>query len=284
MRPFLPLLLWVLWVLPATAIPWPEKYAENEDSRSPNGRYGIISPSRELDLTPYDRAPNYFVALEAHRVIAVLKDIDYCEGANHFSLRMQWSEDSTWGLLQFDARYGFIELTVLEIAGGKLTQTKLAAHIRKTLPGQGSESVYARLSEDRKLRLRVVSTDDPKMLHEDTAKFGLFQGTYDLRAHKWTVQDARRITYPQYEDLSTAYASSSFDDATFPTEEDQAKHLDERLNETYRALRMLLPAEKFARVKVVQIEWLRFFNAKAPAAERCRQLKARILELQELFW
>ena len=64
----------------------------------------------------------------------------------------------------------------------------------------------------------------------------------------------------------------------------QAEWLDERLNEVYTSVRLLLPPNSFAAVKKEQIEWLKERDAAGSVEEKCKSMEARIKALQELVW
>ncbi len=69
-----------------------------------------------------------------------------------------------------------------------------------------------------------------------------------------------------------------------PTEEDKAKGFDDRMNEVYLAVRLVLPPARFAAVKKEQIEWLKKRDATTSIEEKCKLMEARIKVLQELLW
>ena len=69
-----------------------------------------------------------------------------------------------------------------------------------------------------------------------------------------------------------------------PTEEDKAKGFDDRMNEVYLAVRLVLSPARFAAVKREQIEWLKKRDATTYIEEKCKLMEARIKVLQELLW
>jgi len=280
----------------AYAGPWQEGYVVQEGSTSPNGQYGVLIPGREMMLsTEGDEFTNDLVDLKSHRSLGNLGGGAYAEGENHRGLKVRWSPDSSWCVVEYDARFGFESISVLNIQGESFTQTDIGQFIQAQLDKMiakesGSEEAggeanpYYRLSSTRKLRVRAIATTDPKALDYTKTYCSLFQGTFDITSGKWTVTDARSVEGGDYIALGTAYDDHIDEHVGFSTEEGKAESLDGQMNDVYAAVRLLLPPERFAKVKKEQLAWLRVRdNAKSPA-EKCRLLEARIRALQDLVW
>lgn len=260
---------------------WRKGHVVVEGTESPDGRYAILVPT--YDESSLDETVDYLVDLKSHKELGVLKGVHYWEHANHYSLSADWSEDSTWCVIDYDWRFGFSTLSVVEIDHGRLTQTDLSKKVSSGTPNGECISVYLRTSEDRKVRVRAVSTTDPKSMNEKSARFGLFQGTFDVRAKRWMVEDGRPLKSAEYEALSTAYGESA-DSAPAAADNDTEEQLDGRLNNAYNGLRVILPAARFAKIKAEQLAWLKTRDATKDEKERRKLVAQRLEALQDLLW
>lgn len=283
MRKLLALCL-IAFASPLLGIDWPAGYVMAEGSTSPDGRYAVLIPT--IDAAPEEPKDiiDYLADVRAHRVLGAIQGAHYCQGENHHGLGAEWSADSSWGVVEFEGRFGFLSLTLIDFAGGNFTQTELGQHIAKATPNFSNASIYQRLSPDRKLRVRAVSTNDPKDLHRENASYSLFQGTYDLTRRRWTVEDGRKLTYDQYDALSSAYGPADDSNTTFPNTKDRLSDLDRLLNSAYTALRMLLPPERFAKIKAEQIAWLKLRDAAPSDEAKAKLVHDRVVHLQDLLW
>src|SRR6266436_5782549 len=134
------------------------------------------------------------------------------------------------------------------------------------------------------VRVGTASTTDPKQLNEKGGHYALFHGTFDLRSKKWLTAEARPLTRNEYDGIGDPFGDLELDETTFATEEDRAKGFDDRMNEVYLAVRLVLPPARFAVVKKEQIEWLKKRDATASIEEKCKLMEARIKVLQGLLW
>jgi len=66
--------------------------------------------------------------------------------------------------------------------------------------------------------------------------------------------------------------------------QDKTEWLDERMNEVYNMVRVVLPPNRFAKIKQEQIEWLQKRDAAGSNEEKNKLMEARIRALQELLW
>jgi len=214
-------------------------------------------------------------------------------------------------VVENDGRYGLDRLVVLEIKDSKLVQTGIDEHIQKALDGAmkkqshdkemaGDVSVHFRLGNDRKIRVRATSQNNPKQFENVKTYYALFQGTYDLAAKKWTVTDVRPINSDQDDALSYAYdddfgkhtivaaddkqVPKNFSGQIFRSEDQKFDALDTQLNAVYQGVRLLLPPNRFAKIKQEQIAWVKTRDAAKSVEEKSRITEARIRVLQDLLW
>lgn len=283
----------------AARIEWPDGYVVYENSKSPDGRYGILVPSMETwEKNESEEAINYLADLKNHCVIGKIRDADYFEHQNHRGLEVRWGDDSSLCVAEYDARFGFDSISILEPKDSNFIQTDIGKKIEKALAavmvkqshdsesGGGDATPYFHFAPDHTLRVRVPSTSDPKQLDPKTAHYAFFHGTFELRSKKWLSADARALDSAQYESAESAFTDldSQLEGNSFSTEEDKAKWLDEQMNEVYVVVRLILPAAGFATVKKEQIEWLKKRDAAASVEEKCKLMIERIKALQELLW
>jgi uncharacterized protein YecT (DUF1311 family) len=281
----------------ASAIEWPKGFVTAEGSTSPDGRFGVLIPGRDSAPEDYDASTvvNYLANLKTHRVLGKIKGGDYWQGENHAGLIVQWSADSTYCVVQYDARYGFDKILAVEPTDSKLIQANFSdrvnnatdAVIRKQAhdsEASGDCTPYFRLGADRKIHVRALSSTNPKRFEDVKTYFALFQGTYDFAEQRWTVTDARSITEEQSEALEGAYGEQFDGDESYPNLERKAEALDERLNNVYQAARVILSPDRFALVKQEQIAWLKKRDAAGSKEEQCKLVEARIKALRDLVW
>ena len=101
-----------------------------------------------------------------------------------------------------------------------------------------------------------------------------------------TISDCavRPLTGSEYDGVGDPFGDLGLDETSFSTEEEKEKWLDERMNQIYLAVRLVLPQARFAAVKKEQIEWLKKRDAASSVEEKCKLTEARTKALQELLW
>ena len=296
----------------AAAINWPDGYVVYENTASPDGRYGVLVPTMEAwEQNESLSEANYLADIKNHRVLGKIDKVDYFEHQNHRGLEVFWAPHSSVCVVENDGRYGADSISVLEINDSSFTQTEIGERIQKSLDSamkkqvhdsemSGYVSPFFRLGTDRKLRVRALSENNPKQFDNVKTYYALFQGTYDLAAKKWTVIDARSIDAEQSDALQSAYqdnfakhmivaadpaqAPENFTGSVFSSEEEKADALDKTMNDVYQAVRYVLSANRFAKVKQEQIEWLKTRDAAHSVEEKSKLTETRIKTLQDLLW
>jgi uncharacterized protein YecT (DUF1311 family) len=81
-----------------------------------------------------------------------------------------------------------------------------------------------------------------------------------------------------------AQAPENFTGSVFSSEEEKADALDKIMNDVYQAVRYVLPANRFAKVKQEQVAWLKTREAADSAEEKSKLTESRIKTLQDLLW
>jgi len=287
---------------------WPENYVVQENSTSPDGHYAVLVQTADASG---DENDVYLADVKAHTTLGTIKKVDYFEHQNHRSLLVFWAPDSSYCVVQNDGRYGLDTAVAVEIKADKLIQTQIDERIQKSLDDvmkkrshekemSGDVAPHFRLGNDRKIRVRATSQNNPKQFEDVKTYYGLFQGTYDLAAGKWTVSDARSITADQSNALDSAYqddflthilvvpegqpAPEDFSGSIFPTEDQKFEALDDQLNAVYQAVRSVLPPNRFAKIKQEQITWVKNRDASKSVEDKSKLTQDRIKTLQDLLW
>lgn len=282
----------------ALALDWPEGVVVHEGSTSADGQYGIAVPESEKS---YDAdAANYLANLKTHQLVGKIKTGDYFEHQNHAHLDVTWSDDSRNCVLTYEGRFGFGAVGVLQVkGGGGFTENDLGKHIEKSLQaavgGDGTASAWFRFRSGNKLAARaLIYTGNPKMIEADS-KEARFVGTFDLASHKWITSKTQKTN--EWDALSSAYGPGGEivvdpkgDGSTRPgerivaSEEEKATALDENMNAVYAGLRIVLPRDRFAKVRQEQVTWLKQRDAASSAEVKCQLLEARTKALDDLLW
>ena len=245
----------LVWVVPvalslttfeATAADWGEHLTLHEESRSPDGHYGIVvtTSSHVNDGTTFlipeedEEFVDYFADLQTHRLLGKIKRFAYVEGENHGHLSVQWAPDSSLCVATDWSRYGFASAVVLEPKGKSFTQADIGQHIQKSINAvikkqstDATMDVYPQFSIEPGSRIRVYATanNNPKSLEDFQTYYALFQGMFDVRSTKWIASAARSISAKENETLdraSTGYSDEelqvspeAFKDLTADAEE-----------------------------------------------------------------
>ena len=191
----------------AAAGDWPDGCVVCENTQSPDERYGILVPS--MDAWEKDESleeTNYLADLKAHQLMGKIRGADYFEHQNHRGLQVTWAPNSTWCIVEYDGRFGFDTISILELKGSGFVQTDIGKQIDKSLKAAiakqshdpessgGDATPHFRIGADRKVRVGTVSTTDPKQLNEKGGYYALFHGTFDLRSKKWLMAEAPPLT------------------------------------------------------------------------------------------
>jgi uncharacterized protein YecT (DUF1311 family) len=292
---------------------WPQNYIVHKDSESPDGRYAVLVLSKEaaIDQDQTEGNTTYLVNLQTRQTLGEIRGTDYFEGQNHRDLTAAWAPDSKWGVVTVWGRFGFASSSILEPKDSSFTQTDIGERIQKSLDSvirkqshdseiTGEATLYFRLSPDRKMRVRALSSNNPKQFEDVKTYYALFQGTFDLASKTWIATDARSIGSEQDDVLESAYQDDfakhmivaadsaqvpdNFSGTVFSSEEEKADALDRRMNDVYDAVRFVLPPDRFARVKQEQIAWLKTRDAAHSAEEKSKLTENRIRVLQNLLW
>jgi len=273
---------------------WPEGYKITDGCESPNGRYSVLVPTRETaEGLDDDAIKNTLVDLKTHRRLAVIRNAHYFSAQNHHDLSATWAPDSSWCVVIYGGRFGFDNITLVELHGGKCTQVDLGRHMKEALDAAiarqghgdvdgGCATAYFRSSPGGQVLARAFAFTNPKSLEGQPDYRSLFQGTFDPATGKWSRSDARKIL--NWDPFEIAYGTFLDEGNTFSTEEDRRAWFDARLNDVYEAVHIVLPPERFAAVKKQQIAWLKQLEARGSTTDKCKFMGARIQELRQLVW
>ncbi|HST31417.1 MAG TPA: hypothetical protein VLK27_11330 [Chthoniobacterales bacterium] len=298
-------LVFILAAASSMAGDWPKDYVVQKSSESPDGRYVLLVQTADAaDAQTSNESNVYLADVKAHTTLGTIEKVDYFEHQNHRGLEIYWAPDSSYCVVENDGRYGMDTLLVLEIKDSKFTQTEIGERIQKSLDSamkvEGDVSAHFRPGDDRKIRVRATSQNNPKQFENVKTYYALFQGTYDLAAKKWTVTDARRTNSDQDDAFQEAYnddftkhmivaaedknVPEDFAGSIFRSEEEKFDALDTQLNQVYLAVRTLLPANRFAKIKQEQILWVKTRGAAKSVEEKSNLTTSRIRALQDLLW
>jgi uncharacterized protein YecT (DUF1311 family) len=296
----------------AAAGDWPKDYIVHENSESADGRYAVLVQSQDAALAEDDNESAVYLAdTKAHATLGEIGKVDYFEHQNHRHLEVFWAPDSSFCVVENDGRYGADTISILEIRDSSFVQTEIGERIQKSLDGamkkqahdsemSGYVSPYFRLGTDQKIRVRALSENNPKGFDNVKTYYALFQGTFDIESKKWTATDVRSINSEQNDALQSAYQNNfakhmivaadsaqtpeNFTGSVFSSEEQKADALDKMMNDVYQAVRYILPANRFAKVKQEQVAWLKTRDAAHSVEEKSKLTESRIKTLQDLLW
>lgn len=303
----------------ALAAEWPEGYIVHEESKSPDGQYGIIVPNEEDVETDGEYSVNYLANINTHQVLGKIEGADYFEGQNHAGLSVTWADDSKVAVVIYDGRFGSDSIFVIEPARSKFVQTEIGKDIQTAIDAVirkqahdreagGYVSPLFRIEPGRKIRVYATAMTNPKQLEDAKSYFALFQGLYDLPGKRWIKSQARPLTSKEndlldrastnydsdkykvspdaFKDLNADAEEPQFSDGNvcFRSEESEFKYVDDQMNEVYKAARLILSPSEFAKLQAEQREWLKKRDAASSLAEKSKLTIARIEALQDASW
>src|SRR5205814_2741768 len=174
----------------AAAADWPEGYIVYEDSQSPDDRYAVLIPSR--DAAEQDEslgATNYLADVKTHRLMGKIRGADYFEHQNHRGLQVTWAPDSSWCIVEYDGRFGFDTISILELKGSGFVQTDIGKQIDKSLKAAiakqshdpessgGDATPHFRIGADRKVRVGT----DRKSTRLNSSHLGISYAVFCLK-------------------------------------------------------------------------------------------------------
>lgn len=272
---------------------WPAGSAVDPESKSPDGRYGVLLPKKgDPDTIEAATVKNTLVDLRSHRRIAVIDGAHYMPGQIHNELHATWAPDSSWCAVVYDARWGFENITLVEPHGAKCTQTDLGGHIQKVLTDeinrQASEktdcygTVHFRPGPGGTVLVRAYAEAHPRKLDDEDDFRAVFQGTFDRANGRWAYAEALKIQHT--EPFEIAYTSALDETLTFTKDEDRLNWFNGQLKLLLEAVQTVLPKDRFAAMEEQQAAWSKQLEAVGSAGEKCQRIAARIRELRDLMW
>lgn len=277
----------------ADAGEWPEGSGVPARTVSPNGRFGVLIPGRETMDQEEDQVRNFLVDLKSHRLLGAINNAHYFSSENHRGLDVTWAPDSTWCIVTYQARFGFGSITLIRIRGNTCEQDDLGSHIQKALDGAIRSQVqdpriicdgiaYFQAAPNGRIVARATGSTNPKRFDDQSTHYALFEGIFDPASRRWIRSKTRTI--PDDSGLESVFSNLPVDSTEFESQEARLASYDACLNEVYNALRVILPAERFAALKAKQIAWIKKLDAMDSAGRKCDLIHDRIDELRRIAW
>jgi uncharacterized protein YecT (DUF1311 family) len=276
---------------------WPEGFELLDGSASPNGRYGLLVPKSGDDAdsdSEENKDTNYIVDLNAHRVLGEIPEGTYAHLRNRQTW-VVWSKNSQFATASFSYRAGIDTVLAWQFSGSGFKQEMIDGPVRKALEGvtKGQKHsinrlpiyFYTRVSDDGKTVMRAFASTEP--FEEESSKdthASFFQGTYDMKLGRWIGESARVVSQENYQTMDAAYDNEDSHGNETTSDDERAKILDDRMNEVYAGLRLLLPAKRFEQIKEEQKTWLVKRDAAGSIKEKNKLVEARIKALDEYLW
>jgi hypothetical protein len=184
-------------------------YLLPKDTVSPDGKYGLIFPDRQLGGDT-DSVKDYVVALKPAQILGLIDGGDF-EGKSNGGYEVEWSKDSSVALVTFESKWGPGGFFVLEFQDGKISRlTDLDRKIRSVFEPefrkskaepyndtldfiyetQESEAPFCKLSGTTQVRIDALVTSDPKQSDSWQARL---RAIWDIRNAKFTEQRLTRV-------------------------------------------------------------------------------------------
>jgi hypothetical protein len=192
-------------------------YRVADDSISPDGKYGVISPN--VHRISYEVARDFLVALKPLRFLAVN------EAETSYDIRnttfVEWAKDNSTVVVSVEGKWGPVGFTLFELQDGRVKrQTNLYAEIarllepayRKAKVGPWNDLRHfnfdrrdndigegAHMENDgRQIRFDVFATNNPKPMDPPIKTWGgHFEGTWNIPEARWLTHKVTSSTYQQ---------------------------------------------------------------------------------------
>ena len=271
-----------------------------EETISPNGRYAIV-------VDEGGSSESQLADVIGHRLLGKIPGTDYWAYGNH-RLNAWWAADSSWCAAVRYNRLGFDECFVIEPRGdsfrateiGKQIHDALEAAIQKQLrhpePDRGA-GLFLR-PRDHTLMVRAFGTTNPKGMEGGKTYESFLSGSYDVATNKWAKLNVRpldpkvnigaSLEWPDEELVRViprnAPWPAGFNGEVVRNEEERAKILDRLLNQTYAAVRFVVPPARFAKIKEEQKAWLASWVQQKSQQEKNAMTDARVHQLRAILW
>jgi uncharacterized protein YecT (DUF1311 family) len=288
-RRLLALVAALVFTLSARALDWPKGYEIADDTDSPDGHYSILAPGR--DAADEEAGNNFLVDPKAHKVLGKIVNASYLPGRSRQGVSANWSDDSRQCVVQFDERDGIYSVAILETKGESLRQYDVSSKMKEVLStamygkknGKAALQMASNYGPGTQIRFRALADSDPRR-HADSQTVGYFWGTFDTATGKWVATEARKADAELADCFFAVFNAADDEDYAKYSAENNGDNLERDLNGTYHALKMMLPADKFAALKKEQIEWLKKRDAIPAGEERTKFVIARVNALRALLW
>lgn len=302
-------LLIVAWLLTLLSAPllwsgdWPPDYILRKNSESPDGRYALIVQTADAADKSTSNVSDVFLAdVKAHSQLGKIDHVDYFEHENHRDLQAFWASDSNYCVVENDGRYGLDVVTLLKVNNDHFDQLDIGKHLDATQKRafDGYLNGNYRFTSDGKLKVRALSYTNPKQFEGEPTYHGVLQATFDLKSGKWLSSNAKKIKEDDWDYLQEAYnddfakhmivsadntqVPEDFTGSVFKTQDEKLEGLDEMLNHVYQAVRVSIPANRFAKLKQEEVTWVKTRDAAKTAEEKSKMTEDRIRVLQDLLW
>lgn len=273
---------------------WPQGASIAENSRSPDGRFGILLPPREESMEKEeDEIRNTLVQVESLKELAVVENSHYFPGENHSWLDVAWAPDSTWCVVTYDGRFGFEAITLLKKRGSGWDQADIGSHIQKALnaavarQAENPETIcsataYFRPGAGGKLLVRATGLTNPRYLPDLVQHFAVFLGAYDTTSGRWIRSETRDVD--NFDAFDFAFSDDLGEKTSFTDEDERLAWFDDRLNDVWSALKVVLPPASFAALKKEQKAWLEKLETADSPATKTELIAERIKELRAFVW
>jgi len=271
-----------------------------EETISPNGRYAIV-------VDEGGSSESQLADVIGHRLLGKIPGTDYWAYGNH-RLNAWWAADSSWCAAVRYNRLGFDECFVIEPRRdsfrateiGKQIHDALEAAIQKQLrhpePDRGA-GLFLR-PRDHTLLVRAFGTTNPKGMEGGKTYESFLSGSYDVATNKWAKLNVRpldpkvnigaSLEWPDEELVRViprnAPWPAGFNGEVVRNEEERAKILDRLLNQTYAAVRFVVPPARFAKIKEEQKAWLASWVQQKSQQEKNAMTDARVHQLRAILW
>ena len=279
-----------------------------EKTISPNGRYAIVVPTAEAADDKGESTANQLADITARRLLGKIPETDYWANKNNCAVTAWWAPDSSWCAVAYFNRLGFDECFVIEPRGdsfrateiGKQIHDALEAAIQKQLrhpePDRGA-GLFLR-PRDHTLLVRAFGTTNPKGMEGGKTYESFLSGSYDVATNKWAKLNVRpldpkvnigaSLEWPDEELVrvipGNAPWPAGFNGEVVRNEEERAKILDRLLNQTYAAVRFVVPPARFAKIKEEQKAWLASWVQQKSQQEKNAMTDARVHQLRAILW
>ena len=182
-------------------------YTLRKSALSPDGKYGVIFPDRNLEDSP---GADFVVAVKDSSIVGLVElnsDDVYFRGKNHGGLNVYWAPDSSAALVESEGKWEPRALVLIELKDGRIArQTELSGALSKLIDSAAPKADHFRAGVEldvndvswkagKSLQLKCEVTSNPKGNSGENSWAGTVTAVWDVALHKFLPFKVKQTSF-----------------------------------------------------------------------------------------